>query len=76
MWKALAPSERALLGGEATRKAIEAACLRGAKDRWSKPGATYYRARELPKVNGQKITHDMLDAAALALYALGRIGRG
>jgi hypothetical protein len=76
MWKALDARECALLGGHKTLAAIKAACLRGAKDRWQMKGALYYRARELPKVNGQKITHDILDAAALALYALGRISRG
>jgi hypothetical protein len=76
MWDALTPAECTLLGGAKTLAAIEAACLRGAKDRWQKPGATYYRARELPTVNGIKITHDILDAAALALYDLRRIKKG
>lgn len=76
MWDALADSEKQLLGGAKTLAAIDAACLRGARDRWSASGATYYRARELPTVNGTKITHDVLDASALALYALGRIRKG
>ena len=76
LWPALTAAERILLGGPKTFAAIDAACMRGAKDRWRKPGATYYRARELPTVNGVRVTHDMLDAAALALFALGRIGRG
>lgn len=76
LWNALAPAERALLGGKQTHDAIRAACKRGAQGAWKKPGATYYRARELPTVNGTKITHDILDAAALALYALKRIPRG
>ena len=76
MWDALDATERALLGGSRTHAAILAACARGAKDRWRKPGATYYRARELPTVHGVKISHDILDASALALYALGRIPRG
>lgn len=77
MWKALSPAERELLGGEQTHKAILAACKRGAQNAWRKPGATYYRARELPvAASGTKITHDILDAVALALYALKRIPRG
>jgi len=76
MWDSLTDSERTLLGGAKTLAAIDAACLRGARDRWRKPGSTYYRAREFPTVNGVKISHDILDAAALALYALGRIRRG
>jgi hypothetical protein len=77
MWDALTPAERALIGGYKTECAIEAACLRGAKDRWQKPGATYYRARELPtSPAGVKITHDILDAVALALYDLRRIKKG
>lgn len=76
MWLRLSPSERRLLGGAKTYAAIKAACKRGAADRWRKPGARYYRASELPTVGGVKITHDILDAAALALYAVGRIPRG
>jgi hypothetical protein len=76
MWSLLDASERELLGGDRTDAAILAACKRGAQGAWKKPGATYYRARELPTVNGTKITHDILDAAALALYALRRLARG
>lgn len=76
MWDALCDSEKKLLGGAKTLDAIDSACLRGARDRWSEKGSTYYRARELPTVNGTKITHDILDASALALYALGRIRKG
>lgn len=76
MWDALDANERALLGGAKTHAAILAACKRGAADRWRKKGATYYRARELPSVGGTKITHDILDAVALALYDLRRIPKG
>jgi hypothetical protein len=76
MWDALQPKERALLGGDRTLRAIEAACTRGAQNGWRKPGATYYRASEFPTVNGTKITHDILDAVALALYDMRRIPRG
>lgn len=72
MWEALTPAERMLLGGRETLFAIYVACERGAKDRWRKPGGTYYRKSELPK----GISHDILDAAALALFALGRIKKG
>lgn len=75
MWKALSNEEQDLLGGAQTYFAIVAACRRGAQGAWKKPGATYYRARELPSVNGTKITHDILDAAALALYALKRLSK-
>lgn len=72
MWEALSPAERTLLGGVRTHRAILAACKRGATDRWRKPGARYYRKSELPA----GISHDILDAAALALFALGRIRKG
>jgi hypothetical protein len=76
MWAALDARERELLGGERTHAAILAACKRGAQGAWKKPGATYYRAKEFPTVNGTKITHDILDAVALALYDLKRIPKG
>jgi hypothetical protein len=74
LWEALSAAERELLGGAATLAAITAACQRGAKDRWRKPGATYYRASELPTVRRTtKITHDILDTSALNLYDSGRL---
>ncbi len=74
LWEALSAAERELLGGAATLAAITAACQRGAKDRWRKPGARYYRASELPTVRRTtKITHDILDASALNLYDSGRL---
>ena len=76
MWNALNPKEQALLGGARTTGAISAACARGAQNGWRKPGASYYRASEFPTVNGTKITHDILDAVALALYDMRRIPRG
>lgn len=77
VWEVLDVSEREILGGTATSDAIDAACLRGAQDKWRKPGATYYHARELPKLaSGLKITHDILDAAALYLTAVGRLSKG
>lgn len=76
MWDVLSKSERALLGGDRTHAAILAACKRGAQNAWRKPGARYYRDGEFPTVGGVKITHDILDASALALYDLKRIPRG
>ena len=73
LWAVLTPSEHALLGGDETKEAISAARRRGAYDRWSKPGARYYRASELPTVRGVRITHDILDAAALNLWDSGRL---
>jgi hypothetical protein len=73
LWAALSAAERELLGGAPTLKAIEAACQRGAKDRWRKQGARYYRASEFPTVRAVKITHDILDASALNLYDSGRL---
>ena len=78
-WDVFTDAERALLGGSATLAAIEAACARGAAVRWQKRGALYkshfYSARELPTVDGLKISHDLLDAAALGLHDLGRLCR-
>jgi hypothetical protein len=76
MWNALDDRERELLGGAKTHAAIHGACMRGGTDAWKKPGATYYRAKEFPTVGGVKITHDILDAVALALYDLKRISKG
>lgn len=76
MWNALNSAEQRLLGGARTHAAILAACKRGATGAWKKPGATYYRASEFPTVAGTKITHDILDAVALALYDLKRIPKG
>lgn len=75
-WDVLTLEEQALLGGAATLVAIERACERGAKARWQKRGALagnhFYSDRDLPSVGGLKITHDLLDAAVLGLYDLGR----
>lgn len=72
-WAVLTDAERAILGGTLTSHAIDKACERGARNRWQKDGKLYYSAREFPTVGGLKITHDLLDAAALGLYDLGRI---
>lgn len=74
MWGVLEHQERVLLGRYDTRAAIEAACARGAKARWAKSGATYYRAGDMPTLpGGVRLTHDMLDAVALLMYSLGRL---
>jgi hypothetical protein len=77
VWTTFTEAEQAILGGAATLAAIEAACARGAKARWQKRGALagnhFYSDRELPTVGGLKITHDLLDAAALGLYDLRRL---
>lgn len=73
MWQALSDTERALLGGEQTAKAIANACNRGAKARWKKHANHHYSNRDLPKVAGLKITHDILDAVSLGLWYLGRL---
>jgi hypothetical protein len=76
-WDVFTEAEQALLGGAETLAAITAACARGAKARWQKRGALagnhFYSDRELPTVGGLKITHDLLDAAVLGLYDLGRL---
>lgn len=78
-WPALSDAERDMLGGDATAAAISKACDRGAAARWKPHHNHYYRDRELPYVGGRgglKITHDILDAAALGLWYLGRLGKG
>jgi hypothetical protein len=62
----LAPAELEVLGGGDTARRILAARQKGALDRWGKPGATYY---------GAWTGHNLLDAAALGAYHLGRLGR-
>lgn len=73
MWRALSDAERALLGGAQTCKAIANACNRGAKARWKKHANHHYSNRDLPTVDGIKISHDILDAVSLGLWYLGRL---
>jgi hypothetical protein len=73
MWQALSDTEKPLLGGDVTAKAIANACNRGAKARWKKHANHHYSNRDLPTVAGLKITHDILDAVALGLWYLGRL---
>lgn len=64
MWRALSEAERAVLGVHVGRE-IDAACRRGALDRWSRPGASYYPA--------SFAEHNLLDAVGIGLWRLGRI---
>ncbi len=79
MWGALSAEEQILLGGDATYDGLQAILERGAKERWRRPGAAYYRAADLPTVEmstgAYRLTHNELDAVALLLFALGRIDR-
>ena len=61
----LTPAEQAVLGGHATAAAIAAAVEKGAADRWAKPGVAYYLRTFA--------THNLLDAAALGCFHLGRL---
>jgi hypothetical protein len=67
LWAVLSPAERARLGGSKTSEAIELACEKGALCRWKAPSDQLY-----PR--GFK-THNLLDAAALLLWALGRLSK-
>ena len=67
LWEILAPHERHALGGAATERAIVGAIERGAGCRWSRPGADLY-----PR---SFTTHNLLDAAALGAFWLGRLAR-
>lgn len=65
LWDILSNDEQDVLGGHATGLAIEAACERGAMCRWSKPGAELYPSTFT--------THNLLDAAAILMWAYGRL---
>jgi hypothetical protein len=67
LWAALDPAERLILGGDPVERAIMKAREKGALNRWSRPGASYY-----PRTF---ITHNLLDAVALGATYLGRIVR-
>jgi hypothetical protein len=75
LWDVLTPEEQAVLGGDDTLAAILKACERGARARWKRSATHHYSARDLPTVGRLKITHDLLDAAALGAYDLGRLGK-
>lgn len=63
-WAVLRDSERVLLGGDATAARIDAAKRAGGLARWRDAGATYY---------GAWTGHNLLDAAAIGLWAEGRM---
>lgn len=65
LWWDLGAAERRVLGGDETERQIEAACERGALCRWSKPGAALYPSTFT--------THNLLDAAAILMWAYGRL---
>jgi hypothetical protein len=65
VWSVLDAVERAVLGGDAVGLAIDAACRKGALDRWGKPGVRYYPASFQ--------THNLLDAVAMGVLRLGRV---
>jgi hypothetical protein len=64
-WAVLDAQERAVLGGDATGRAIVRACEKGALKRWAIAGAACY-PRSFK-------THNVLDAAAMGLTHLGRM---
>ncbi len=70
LWQVLTPAERLVLGGADTERRILAAREKGALDRWGKPGAAYYGSSKGATV------HNLLDAAALGAYHLGRLTKG
>lgn len=65
LWAVLLERERFVLGGAKTLAAINAACEKGALCRWSKKSDELY-----PK---SFKTHNLLDAAAELMWALGRL---
>lgn len=64
IWEMLNRDERSLFGGDYTKRIIDATVEKGARDRWKRPGGDYY-----PK---SFVTHNLLDAAGLLLFATGR----
>lgn len=46
-----------------SKEQVQAACVRGAKERWSKPGAVYYRSWK---------GHNVLDAVALGKWRVAQ----
>jgi hypothetical protein len=67
LWKVLSAGERSCLGGAATLAQINRAKEKGALDRWKKAGGDYYPESWL--------VHNLLDAACLGAFHLGRIGK-
>lgn len=65
LWAVLSPAERGKLGGDKIYAAIKAACERGALCRWKLSSDQLYPSTFK--------THNLLDAAALLMWALGRL---
>jgi hypothetical protein len=65
LWAVLSDAERRVLGGEKTYAVIKAACQKGALCRWKLPSDELYPSTFK--------THNLLDAAALLMWALGRL---
>jgi hypothetical protein len=65
LWQVLSEAERAVLGGAKTFAVIKAACAKGAACRWKLPSDQLYPSTFT--------THNLLDAAALLMWALGRL---
>lgn len=65
LWAVLAEHERDRIGGDATYRAIGAACRKGALKRWGIAGAACY-----PRTF---TAHNLLDACALGCHYLGRL---
>ncbi len=65
LWEVLTPAERLVLGGAKTHAVIVAACQKGALCRWKLPSDQLYPSTFK--------THNLLDAAALLMWALGRL---
>ena len=65
LWAVLSEAERRVLGGAATYAVIVAACQKGALCRWKLPSDQLYPSTFK--------THNLLDAAALLMWALGRL---
>lgn len=66
LWSVLDANERAVLGGDATWRVIEATRMKGATSRW-RPGSYDYPAKWT--------TADALDACAIGCFYLGRLPR-
>jgi hypothetical protein len=67
MLRALNDAELAMVGGADTVAAVEAAKRKGARDRWSRDGSSYYPSSWL--------MHNLLDAVGIGLWRLGRIDK-
>ncbi len=65
LWAVLSEAERRVLGGAPTYAVIKEACQKGALCRWKLPSDELYPSSFK--------THNLLDAAALLMWALGRL---